>query len=699
MAKRFKKQDILYSNGNLFFLGGNTDNSKSTEGGIDIAGMAGSMGGLGSIVSGVSSVGDNLGQAIGGDAGAFTSGFFKPGSQLGLLNQEGVSTGAKILGMINPGLGAIISKHAKEKTNSFYNTNNDMRARNESLGIKANGGFITPLGINQNQSTMYNEGGMLNEFNSGGSHQANPNSGVQQGISPDGSPNLVEEGETKHRDYIFSDRLLIDKNTAAEHNFPKSMIGKTFAEASKRMNKLHKERPNDPITRDTVKSNLNHLMMANDAVREYEQGSMMAGGGHLYDGLSEDTGFLNFEDPRVLDRFINPNVPMNKLDYRGRLFGENLSKSATGLESDKLNTYSANMKQKGLDAKSKLNAGFFGDSKNLRYAPIAFNALAGSGLFGKSPAPDKHNPTLIQQQGNLSAPQIDEQTMRANIDAAYQNQIRGMSDVSGGSGAAIRAGLTGVGADYMSAVGQGFLGANTANNQAKMQTDQYNLGMAGNIAAQNAQMQNQASMYNTQMSNQNKALNYDNKMSYLGKAAEGVGDIGYEQRMMEIFPKTTGYTTMGDWAALEKAKKAGIIKAKGGKLGFNKWYQKTAKQLDLDPNPDSPMHQYDYRGYYSKYGDLDMTKGEHFTDEYKLPGHPTFSNESKYSNKKTPGGSWNQMDDKSWMFEHSPFTMNHYNETGKYLDGTGENQSLPEIIVRPNAKACGGRMKMLKRRK
>jgi len=33
-----------------------------------------------------------------------------------------------------------------------------------------------------------------------------------------------------------------------------------------------------------------------------------------------------------------------------------------------------------------------------------------------------------------------------------------------------------------------------------------------------------------------------------------------------------------------------------------------------------------------------MSKGEHFTDEFKLSGHPTFSVESKYSTNKTPGG-------------------------------------------------------------
>lgn len=34
------------------------------------------------------------------------------------------------------------------------------------------------------------------------------------------------------------------------------------------------------------------------------------------------------------------------------------------------------------------------------------------------------------------------------------------------------------------------------------------------------------------------------------------------------------------------------------------------------------------------------------------------------------------------MFEHSPFTNKHYKETAKYLQGTGENASLPAITVK-----------------
>jgi len=386
---------------------------------------------------------------------------------------------------------------------------------------KALGGFITASGVPANMVTEYADGGFLTEFNTGGSHEQNALGGVLQGQSPDGQDNRVEEGETKYQDYIFSDRLKLDKQAVEEHNMPKSMIKKTFADASKKIAKLHKERPNDPITRDTMKSQMDHLMQANDEIREYEQSSIMAMGGHLYaPGGGLEIGKLNEKVAKIAAMNLNPKT---KLGYTGNI-GEILQ-----------------------------------DPKNLRYAPIAFDALAASGLFGKSPKPEQYSPTLIKQQGSLTPSQVDEESMRSKIDAAYQNQIRGMAGASGGSGAALRSGLTGLSDSYMSAVGQGFLGAETANNAAKMQADQYNLGTASNVASQNAQLQNQAGLYNNQMINQNNALNYDNRMSYLGKGAEGLGDIGYEARNAEILPRLFGYNQYGQYKPLN-------AKACGGRL-------------------------------------------------------------------------------------------------------------------------------------
>ena len=144
------------------------------------------------------------------------------------------------------------------------------------------------------------------------------------------------------------------------------------------------------------------------------------------------------------------------------------------------------------------------------------------------------------------------------------------------------------------------------------------------------------------------------------------------------------------------AKYPELKKQDGGKVtyqeggNFETWYANISKKLGLNPNPDDSNQQYDYRGFYKKFGNVQMNKGEHFTDEFKLPGHPTFSIESKYSNPKTLGGNWNQMNDSSWVFEHSPYTFKHYKETGKYLQGSGENQALPEIKVYPKKKLQKG---------
>lgn len=56
---------------------------------------------------------------------------------------------------------------------------------------------------------------------------------------------------------------------------------------------------------------------------------------------------------------------------------------------------------------------------------------------------------------------------------------------------------------------------------------------------------------------------------------------------------------------------------------------------------------YDYKGYYSKYPNGNGNAINHWTDEFKTVYHPTFSDESKYSGKKSqynpdglPGGFW-----------------------------------------------------------
>jgi hypothetical protein len=60
---------------------------------------------------------------------------------------------------------------------------------------------------------------------------------------------------------------------------------------------------------------------------------------------------------------------------------------------------------------------------------------------------------------------------------------------------------------------------------------------------------------------------------------------------------------------------------------FQGWYAERAKNMGLNPNPDDPRHFYDTRGAWLK-GHRSTT--EHLPDTYKLPGHPSFSDQSIY---------------------------------------------------------------------
>lgn len=55
-------------------------------------------------------------------------------------------------------------------------------------------------------------------------------------------------------------------------------------------------------------------------------------------------------------------------------------------------------------------------------------------------------------------------------------------------------------------------------------------------------------------------------------------------------------------------------------LKFQLWYQKYAKKLKLDPDPDNPEHYYDYRAAYKANAEPD--ESGHWPSQFKLEGHP-----------------------------------------------------------------------------
>lgn len=112
----------------------------------------------------------------------------------------------------------------------------------------------------------------LTEFNTGGSHEQNILGGVPQGINPNGQPNLVEEGETKlnSADYVFSDRLPISLAIAKDYGLDSKFVGKTFSDASKKINDGNSKRIGDSIEEKAKERKLNDLMAAQEAFKQQD---------------------------------------------------------------------------------------------------------------------------------------------------------------------------------------------------------------------------------------------------------------------------------------------------------------------------------------------------------------------------------------------------------------------------------------------
>lgn len=117
----------------------------------------------------------------------------------------------------------------------------------------------------------------------GGSHEENPNSGVQIGVDKQGTPNFVEEGEVIYDDYVFSNRLNANDEILGYVNLPLKYRDMPFSDIAKKLLKPSEEQVNDPITIKTLKANMNKLRLAQETLKQEMQndnnGNMFATGG------------------------------------------------------------------------------------------------------------------------------------------------------------------------------------------------------------------------------------------------------------------------------------------------------------------------------------------------------------------------------------------------------------------------------------
>lgn len=119
------------------------------------------------------------------------------------------------------------------------------------------------------------------EFNTGGTHEESPLGGIPQGMDNEGTPNLVEEGESRYKDYIFSNRLYLDKDMLKSAGLPLSLDGKTFSQAAKFIAREPSENPFDPISRRSLKDGMTKLMVLQEGLKSSDTGNTFATGGFM----------------------------------------------------------------------------------------------------------------------------------------------------------------------------------------------------------------------------------------------------------------------------------------------------------------------------------------------------------------------------------------------------------------------------------
>lgn len=147
-------------------------------------------------------------------------------------------------------------------------------ARNAAGWSHAEGGYLNDEdnipdgGMNDGNTNLNNYGYGITRYGVGGSHEQNKNGGIQQGIAPDGQPNLVEQGEVRYNNYVYSNRLTPNKHNLKINNLPTNYAGKTFAKIAEGLSKEVQERPNDPISLAGLESMMTRLRNAQEVHKQ-----------------------------------------------------------------------------------------------------------------------------------------------------------------------------------------------------------------------------------------------------------------------------------------------------------------------------------------------------------------------------------------------------------------------------------------------
>lgn len=257
--------------------------------------------------------------------------------------------------------------------------------KNMRENTKAMGGTLSTHG------TDWSNG--VTKIDNGGTHEENPYEGIQIGVDNQGVPNLVEEGEVIFDDYVFSNRLIVNKKLLEDFKLPKSYDNHSFAAAAEKLSRESRERPNDPISQRGLIDSMAKLRNAQEVVRQEKQEQDMRKRRYAYGGkkrLYNTGGYdLTFDYSDPLGIINSSSIP----SYSGVSFG--LPPSAedvyTRSVGDMLARDAASYSGSTSDGSNKWG-------KYLRYAPVLGSAIGA--IQNAASKPDYSSPNAILEAAN-----------------------------------------------------------------------------------------------------------------------------------------------------------------------------------------------------------------------------------------------------------------------------------------------------------
>lgn len=182
----------------------------------------------------------------------------------------------------------------------------------------------------------------LTSFNEGGSHENSKFGGV-----PIGGNNRVEQGETKNKNFIYSDRLYANEDIAKQFNLPGYIKGKTFANASKAIDNKFNGR-SDIHSNATKKELLDRLSGAQEHLKQQEDQINQS----LQANSQQIPDMMNGQVPEGMEEYVNQEPEQEqKFAFGGDLYGNPIdppikkitrqdlaNTSINGLESGQINS-------------------------------------------------------------------------------------------------------------------------------------------------------------------------------------------------------------------------------------------------------------------------------------------------------------------------------------------------------------------------